>query len=76
MSHSIFILGMMMVAFLSAGLTTLSIWRMVCYIQAYKFDRDKYRSLFGVISLRLLIVLYLMGSFIIAGMSILTFGMI
>lgn len=76
MENSLFILGMMIVAFLSAGFTTLTLWRMVAYIQAYKFDRDKYTPLLGLIPLRLLIGLYAGMALFIAGFSILIFTFI
>ena len=74
--NSAFIVVMMLVAFLSAGITALTLWRMLHYIQAYKFDRDKYRPLFGLIPLRVLILFYTMASFLIAGTSIMIFALI
>jgi len=65
----------MLVGFISAGITFLCIWRMYAYVQVYKFERDKYRPLFGFLHLRLLIILYLVGALFIASLSMLTFAL-
>lgn len=66
---------MMLVGFMSAGITFLCIWRMYAYVQAYKFERDKYTPLFGFVPLRFLIIFYLLGALFIAGISMLTFAL-
>lgn len=65
---------MIVTGFLSACFGVVTVWRLYDYIQAYRFEREKYYPLFGLIPLRLITVIYLVGILVIAGTSTILFG--
>lgn len=54
----------------SLALTIFSLMRVLSYIQAYRFEEVQYKPLFGLIHLRFVLALYLIGTLLIAGFSI------
>lgn len=54
----------------SLAFTLFSITRVLHYVQAYRFEDVQYKPLFGIIHLRFVLALYLIGTLLIAGFSI------
>ncbi len=59
-----------LIATISVGFSLLSVSRLRSYIQAYSFDKEQYRPLFGFLHLRLMMWAYVFITLLLAGFFI------
>lgn len=61
------------ISLLSVAFSTLSLYRLNAYIQAYRFEKSQYRPLFGLIHLRAVMWIYMLGTLLLAGFLVVFF---
>ncbi|MBT5015964.1 hypothetical protein HN748_02235 [Candidatus Peregrinibacteria bacterium] len=66
----IFPLIIILIAIISMAFCSLSAFRLVSYIQAYRFSKDQYRPLFGFLHLRLMMWMYIFMTLLTSGLFI------
>ncbi len=66
----IFPLIIVLITVTSVAFCSLSAYRLVSYIQAYSFEKDQYRPLFGFLHLRLMMWMYIFVTLLTAGFFI------